>query len=273
MSEFRSSLKKLENLSSKLDSSLSSTGPVGIELKDALFENMAVYLRKRLDELTRKMHNFESMTSSSDSINKYQNNRIALSLQCKKIMMEIEETYFRASEKLEIGSNHEDQFRELSVRLSEVRKTFQSLFHKQVRSVGKCDKYEIPLLADAVTDSGAAPSHEHSEIAADFQLYYEQAKQANSMIDDSLDKISDGCTRLKENALYIHDELSSQHAILHELNKKEESIHGKMSFLNQRLQKILFDFDNEKIFLYLLLFIALITVVGYILYQIGAVRS
>ena len=274
MSEFRSSLRKLENLSTQLGSSLSSSGNVDLMANETIFENLYVFLIKKVTEIAEKMEGMENaLIDSSGPRYAAQTNRVTSSIQCKRLMREIEEAYERISQKGVEAAENEEKFKDLTIRVHKVRKTFDLLFKKNGPVMKHSDNLEVPLLAELVSQHDMPHPDDTQEASTEFKLYYEQVKKTNSVMDESLDKIMLGCSRLKESALNIHDELSFQHSMLDEINKKEDSIQGQMSFLNRRLQKILFDFNNEKVFLYLILFIMLIAVVGYIVYEAGAVRQ
>ncbi|KNH05169.1 syntaxin [Perkinsela sp. CCAP 1560/4] len=274
MAEFRTSLRKLDNLSAKLGSGVScAINCEAISPSDSSFENLCLILNAKLHEVTTRMDEFqETPGRTAESRYTSHNNRIGLSIQCKRLMREVEDLYKNLSNAVGENPAEFDTFQQTSENLRRVRKTFKYLFHNDVIRTQCTSKFAAPLLNEFREVESSLMPKTNEENETDFGLYYEQAKNTHAKMDMSLDKIMSGCSRLKESALHIHDELTTQQSMLNEIDKKEDTIHGEMNVLNRRLQKILFDFSNEKLFLYLILFIALLTVVGYILYEVGAVK-
>jgi len=188
-------------------------------------------------------------------------------------MREIDDGYRNLSNAYEESPLNDEHFQEVSSSFRAVKQSFSWLFHKEVTQLQSRNRFSTPLLSEFPQDDSISASYDNAPDGTDFTLYYEQARRTHSKMDESLDKIMSGCNRLKESALHIHDELSTQESMLNEINKKEDNIHGEMSVLNKRLQKVLFDLSSEKLFLYLIFFFALLMIVGYILYEVGAVRT
>jgi SYP7 family syntaxin len=106
----------------------------------------------------------------------------------------------------------------------------------------------------------------------EFQLFFQQTKNLDKKMDQALDRISMGVSRLHENANQIGSELKVQAVLLSEQEKKVDKLNEQMYTLNHKLKKTLDDVDKDKWCVYLICCILLLGILGYLATQSGLIK-
>ncbi|KAH9577794.1 hypothetical protein LSM04_004571 [Trypanosoma melophagium] len=96
----------------------------------------------------------------------------------------------------------------------------------------------------------------------EFAVFFEQTKKRDIEIDQSLDRIGAGLTRLNENAMLLNAELSTQQRLLNETETKVDDVHGKLVSMNSRLRKTLKQMDKDRVAIYIVCCILLLGIIG-----------
>lgn len=96
----------------------------------------------------------------------------------------------------------------------------------------------------------------------EFMQFFEQTKQNDVKIDQAVDRISAGVSRLHDNALAIKDELKVQNAMLNEVEEKTDRIHGNLKGLNKKLKQTINEVDKDKICIYVFCCVLLLGLAG-----------
>lgn len=96
----------------------------------------------------------------------------------------------------------------------------------------------------------------------EFMQFFEQTKKNDEAIDQALDRIGAGVTRLKNTALTIQDELKLQEQLLIDTENKVTNVHGKMKGLNKKLKETLKRVDKDRFCLYIFCCILLLGIAG-----------
>ncbi|KEG11697.1 syntaxin [Trypanosoma grayi] len=96
----------------------------------------------------------------------------------------------------------------------------------------------------------------------EFALFFEQTKKRDLEMDDALDRIGVGLTRLNENALSLQSELSTQQRLLDDTEVKVDGVHVKLTSMNARLRKTLKELGKDRIAMYVFCCILLIAIAG-----------
>eukprot|EP00760_Papus_ankaliazontas_P017585 PhM_4_TR17330/c0_g1_i1/m.88001 len=106
----------------------------------------------------------------------------------------------------------------------------------------------------------------------EFQLFFQNTKQNDRLIDEAVDRIGQGVTRLHENALQIQSELKVQKVLLEETEDKVDRINDQLITLNSKLKKTIESVDKDKMLMYLICCIVLLGVLGFAASQTGLIK-
>jgi len=127
----------------------------------------------------------------------------------------------------------------------------------------------------SLMDGGGEEMRPMLSIAEDeeFQLFFQGTKALDKKMDQALDRISAGVSRMHENALQIKNELKVQEVLLQETEQKVDKLNEQMYTLNGKLKKTLEEVDKDKFCVYLICCILLLAVAGLVLNALGIIKT
>ena len=96
----------------------------------------------------------------------------------------------------------------------------------------------------------------------EFVQFFEQTKKRDVEIDQALDRLGQGVTRLHENATMIKTELQIQKVLLDETEQKVDKVHANLQGVNKKLKETIKQIDNDRMCLYVFCCILLLGVAG-----------
>eukprot|EP01062_Namystynia_karyoxenos_P002935 TRINITY_DN11025_c0_g1_i1.p1 TRINITY_DN11025_c0_g1~~TRINITY_DN11025_c0_g1_i1.p1 ORF type:complete len:299 (+),score=132.12 TRINITY_DN11025_c0_g1_i1:134-1030(+) len=105
----------------------------------------------------------------------------------------------------------------------------------------------------------------------EFQVFFEQTKQRDQEIDEALDRVHAGITRLHQNALSIKDELACQNKLLEGMNEKAAQRTEELRHLNTKLKDTLKEVEKDKFCCYLICLLMVLCILGVLASQMGLV--
>ncbi|EAN76469.1 syntaxin, putative [Trypanosoma equiperdum] len=95
-----------------------------------------------------------------------------------------------------------------------------------------------------------------------FLQFFEETRKRDAEIDQVLERISAGVTRLQENALTLRSELCTQQRLLDDTEEKVDGIHAKLDSLNIKLRRTLEQVDKDRMSVYILCCLLLLGIYG-----------
>ncbi|KAG8344422.1 hypothetical protein ERJ75_000256400 [Trypanosoma vivax] len=96
----------------------------------------------------------------------------------------------------------------------------------------------------------------------EFAVFFEQTRKKDSEIDQAINRIGVNVSRLHDNALTLHSELSMQQRLLDETELKVDSVHSKLNSMNERLRKTLKELERDRMGMYMFCCLLLTSVLG-----------
>ena len=105
----------------------------------------------------------------------------------------------------------------------------------------------------------------------EFALFFDQIAKQDQRIDQALDRIHAGTLQLKENAMLINRELKVQQVLLDETEEKVTKATERIQSLNKRVRKAVKDVESDRLCMYIICFVLILGLVGFILYSTGVV--
>lgn len=96
----------------------------------------------------------------------------------------------------------------------------------------------------------------------EFQLFFEQVRDNDQLMDQAFDRIAQGVTRIQENARMLTSELQVQDRLIDEVEVKVEKTTTELKGMNKKLKKAIKEVHKTNMCLYALCFIAILGIIG-----------
>lgn len=128
---------------------------------------------------------------------------------------------------------------------------------------------QTPLMADVSTLTAGGSTDYRDE---EFEQFYMQVQQRNVEIDQVVDRLAVGVTKLQDTAVKIGGELRVQDTILKEAEKKTERLTAKVNTLNGKVKEAIKQVGRDQMCLYMFCCLLLLGIVGFILYETHVVK-
>jgi hypothetical protein len=113
----------------------------------------------------------------------------------------------------------------------------------------------------------SAPLHSIGD-DAEFQQFFEQTRQNDVKIDQALDHLTVGVTKLHQSAIAINTELKVHQQLMTEMEDKMDNVTGSLVQINKKLKKAIKEVQKDKLCLYLVLCIVLLGLAGAIYFVV-----
>eukprot|EP00759_Apiculatamorpha_spiralis_P011078 PhF_6_TR18546/c0_g1_i1/m.27084 len=142
-------------------------------------------------------------------------------------------------------------------------------------SPGKKPIASLKSLMDGANPGGSGEEMQPMMSVRDdeeFQLFFEHTKSLDKKMDQALDRISAGVSRMHENALQIKSELKVQEVLLKETEQKVDNLNEQLYTLNGKLKKTLEEVDKDKCCIYLVCCLLLLGIAGYLVHALGIIK-
>jgi hypothetical protein len=102
----------------------------------------------------------------------------------------------------------------------------------------------------------------------EFQQFFEQTRQNDVKIDQALDHLTVGVTKLHQSAIAINTELKVHQQLMTEMEDKMDNVTGSLVQINKKLKKAIKEVQKDKLCLYLVLCIVLLGLAGAIYFVV-----
>mmetsp|Transcript_61051 Transcript_61051/g.70939 ORF Transcript_61051/g.70939 Transcript_61051/m.70939 type:complete len:267 (+) Transcript_61051:178-978(+) len=169
-------------------------------------------------------------------------------------------------------SNQEKKSEEYSQLVSHIKKTDQ-LYRARFGGRAVDDAAAGPTGSNATTfnpvemnDLGAPMVSLRED--EEFVQFFAQTQKNDVTIDQALDRIAQGVTRLHETATNIKSELQVQNTLLDETEAKLDKVHGNLKGVNKKLKETIKQVDSDRLCVYLFCCLVLLGLAGGIYYVI-----
>lgn len=96
----------------------------------------------------------------------------------------------------------------------------------------------------------------------EFVQFFQQTQKNDQTIDQALDRIALGVTRLHENATMIKSELAVQSTLLDETEAKLDKVHTNLKGVNKKLKETIKQVDKDRFCIYIFCCIILLGLAG-----------
>lgn len=139
---------------------------------------------------------------------------------------------------------------------------YQETEHEAINSVNSFQDYG----SQGTMGKGDQASLREDE---EFQQFFVEVQQRDSIMDKQLDRIYQGVQRLHANAQDIKQELELQDRLIDDVTDRIDATTGRLQVLNKRLIKTIKEVDKSRMCIYIFCFVVLLGLVGGILYETG----
>ena len=157
------------------------------------------------------------------------------------------------------SENRKEEYQELKSHVEKTEALYKNRFRSKEMDMGSPGSPPPRLDMDLSEVGTPMVSLRDDE---EFMQFFEQTKQNDVKIDEAVDRISAGVSRLHDNALAIKDELKVQNAMLNEVEEKTDRIHGNLKGLNKKLKQTINEVDKDKICIYVFCCVLLLGLAG-----------
>eukprot|EP01004_Peranema_trichophorum_P006702 NODE_5515_length_1004_cov_106.558456_g4942_i0.p1 GENE.NODE_5515_length_1004_cov_106.558456_g4942_i0~~NODE_5515_length_1004_cov_106.558456_g4942_i0.p1 ORF type:complete len:290 (+),score=57.11 NODE_5515_length_1004_cov_106.558456_g4942_i0:57-872(+) len=96
----------------------------------------------------------------------------------------------------------------------------------------------------------------------EFQVFFTLVKERDKMMDQSLDRLSQGLQRLHQSGTAIQDELKIQDKILDEIDHKVDKVQQELDTLNHRMKKVTEAVKADSCCMYIMFLLLLLGMAG-----------
>eukprot|EP00759_Apiculatamorpha_spiralis_P012685 PhF_6_TR19633/c0_g1_i1/m.28647 len=194
--------------------------------------------------------------------------RATISVKVRKGMQSLKEKQ-KSLQKVARQENTMDEFQVMNAHIERTEKLYMDRFRGE-GAPPPPPTTTTPLLSTNRDSTGSYASlHDDGE----FQLFFQQCKEKDVLMDRALERISHGTVRMKENARMIRTEVDVQKRMLDEVEVKADRIHEQMLGLNGKLKKTLEQVEQDKMCMYVFCCLLLLGVAGYLLYVTGVLKK
>jgi len=267
----RTTLRKLEKLTEKCgvskDGKKKDEAPQVDTTKMTPYEKQQYYMATDMKKIRDTVQELEDLGEKATNTQKAE-----LSNAIRKDVMNLKNKALEAK-KHAMKENRREEYDAL---IGHMKKT-ELLFRQRIQKTGGGD--DAGIMA-APTNSGTKKlGNIDEEMTAEpmmslrddeeFQLFYQQTKQNDVKIDQALDRISAGVTRLADNAKMMNQELKVQKALLDTAEQKVDRAEAALIGLNKKLKTTINEVDKDKMCIYAFCLLLILGLIGGIYYVVS----
>jgi hypothetical protein len=258
MTEVTFALRRLQSLNQKVGGGKKNEEPEVDTSKMSPYEQMQYKIACDMKRTRENILELDNLGNSASITRKTE-----LSNNVRKDMNNMKKDC-AALQRLSVKEKKTDEYAQLVSHVKKTDQLYRGRFGgKSVDESGPSGSNATSLNAMEMNDLGNASAPMVSLRDDDeFVQFFQQTQKNDVTIDQALDRIALGVTRLHENATAIKSELAIQNTLLDETENKLDKVHGNLKGVNKKLKDTIKQVDKDRLCLYVFCCIILLGIAG-----------